>query len=129
MKLPSGAELHITLSPFEDSLALYQSILEEMKLVKIVTGDEVGDLIKNLFCVGFSSKKVQAALWKCMERVTYDNGKGKLKVTKDTFEPEEARVDYMQVCIEVAKANVMPFTKNLYALYTESLNLLQKDPA
>jgi hypothetical protein len=114
IKLQSGAELAITLAPFEDSKNLYQALLSELKVLKVEYNTEIDvNFFKDIFCVGFSSKAVEAALWKCMSRVTYND----LKVTKDTFEVEEARQDYFDVCFEVARANIAPFTKNLYAKY------------
>jgi len=125
VKLPSGAELVITLAPFADSKTLYQAVLEEMKDLKLDPEAEIDvNLFKQFFCVGFSSKKIEAALWECFKRVTY-NG---LKVSKDTFEPEEARDDYFMVCIEVAKANIAPFVKSLYAQYSQVLGNLVKPP-
>lgn len=126
MILPSGAELKITLSPFEVSRNLYQAILEEVKLVKLDPLAEVDvNLFKDMFCAGFASKKVESCLWKCMERATYNS----IRITPDTFEPKEAREDYLQVCIEVAKENVMPFMKSLYAQYKQVFEGLTKGQA
>jgi hypothetical protein len=108
--LPSGAELLITLAPFSDSKALYQAILEEVKSMQLHSTQEIDvNLFKDLFCAGFSSKKIEAALYKCFERCLY----GDLKINADSFEKAEARQDYMKVCVEVAKENVLPFVKGL----------------
>lgn len=112
IKLPSGAVLKITLSPFAISKNLFEAVTEEIKLLKLDPQAELDfDLCKNLFCTGFSSKKIDAALQECMKRATY-NG---VKLTEDTFEPEDARQDYVTVCLEVALLNLRPFTKNLFA--------------
>jgi hypothetical protein len=120
--LPSGAELMITLSPFAVSKALYQAVMEEGKSIKVDTQAEVYDLVKNIFCTGFSSKKIESCLDECMKRVTY-NGR---KVDNDTWEPVEARGDYITATYEVAKENILPFLKNLYAEYSVVLEMLQK---
>lgn len=126
INLPSGAVLKITLAPFAQSKALYQAILEEVKTLRLDPDAEVDvNLYKDLFCVGFSSKKIEAALAKCLDRVTYND----LKIDDQTFESEAARDDYMTVCFEVTKANILPFTKSLYAKYSHILGLLKKDPA
>lgn len=126
MKLPSGAELRITLAPFSDSKALYQAFLEEIKSLKWEASTEIDtNFIKDIFCVGLASKKFEAALWKCMERALYNN----LKITENSFEPEEARQDYMVVCFEVAKENIMPFTKTLMPLFSQVSGMLGKSPA
>lgn len=121
--LPSGAKLHISLSPFAVSKALYQAVLEEAKLLKLDTDADVDiNLFKDLFCSGFSSKKIEVCLEACMRKATY-NG---IRITADTFEPEEARQDYMQVCWEVAYANLLPFTKSLSQLYSGTLAKVQE---
>lgn len=112
--LPSGSILEITVGSFQESKALYMAVMEELKVLKLDPTAEVDvNLFKDMFCAALSSKKIEAALDVCMKRVTY-NG---LKVTQDTFEPVEAREDYLNVCFEVAKENIQPFTKNLYAQF------------
>ena len=113
--LPSGKILKITLSSFYTSKELYKSFLEEMKKVKLESTTEIDvDLFKNIACELLASPKFEKALWDCMKRVTIDG----IKVTEDTFEDEEARGDYLSVVIEVSKANIMPFMKNLSAQFS-----------
>lgn len=126
MKLPSGAELRITLAPFSDSKALYQALLEEVKTLKWEASTEIDtNFIKDVVCVGLASKKFEAALWKCMERALYNN----LKITEQTFEPVEARQDYIEACFEVAKENITPFLKTLMPLLSRARAILEKSPA
>lgn len=124
--LPSGAKLKITLAPFADAKALYQAMLEEAKSLQLDPEADIGhpNLIKDLFCTALSSKKIEACLVKCMERATYND----LKINNDTFEPESARDDYFTVCFEIAKENVAPFTKSLYARYSHLLGVLKNVP-
>jgi hypothetical protein len=117
IKLPSGATLKITPSPFAVSKALYQTLLKEARGITVNTKTEMTELYKDIFCVGFSSPEVERCLWECFKRCTYNNGKGDLKIDENTFEPVEARDDYMSVCVEVIKENVLPFVKSLYAEY------------
>lgn len=113
--LQSGAKLKIDVAPFMDAKALYQAVLEELRTVEVDERSESqADLIKNLFCASFTSKKIDQALAKCMERALY-NG---LKITNETWEPVEARADYMLVCFEVAKENLAPFVKSLSAEFS-----------
>jgi len=125
--LPSGAILKITPSPFTDAKALYQAVLEEVRFLNLDAKTEMASVYKDLFCVGFSSKKIEAGLWKCFERCTYNSGNGDLKIDKDTFEPIAARDDYWTVCMEVAKENIHPFAKSLYAEYGHILATMQND--
>lgn len=118
--LPSGKVLSITLAPFEDAKELQQALLEEVKTLSVDPTGNMADLYKDLFCAGFSSKKVEKALMKCMNRVTYDG----VRIDKDTWEPEEARGDYMPTCVEVGKANILPFLKSLYAEYSHLLGAM-----
>jgi hypothetical protein len=120
--LPSGAELRITVSPFPISKALYQAVMEEMKAVRLDPSAEIdANLFKDLLCIATSSKKIEGCLEKCFERSLY-NGR---KIDTETFEPVEARDDYLAVCWEVAKENILPFTKSLYAQYAPLLEKLR----
>lgn len=122
VELPSGAELTITLAPFKDGKALYQAIAEELKAIDVEFDDDIdANFMKNLFCVGISSKKIEAALEPCLKRVLY-NG---LKIDDKTFEPANARQDYIPAMFEVAKENVLPFAKSLYAKYETVLSILK----
>jgi hypothetical protein len=120
-KLPSGKMLLVTPATFIYSKNLYQAFLEELKMVKVDMKTEIDiNMFKDLFCSVLASKKIEECLWACMDRVTYD---GK-KIDEDTFEDIEAREDYIEISIEVAKANIMPFTKTLMQQYRPQLEKL-----
>lgn len=125
-KLPSGAVLKITLSPFAISRALYQAVAEEARGLKVEAKTEIDvNLFKDLACLALASKKIEAAVWECMKRATYNDN----KITEETFEKREARDDYFMVMFEVARENILPFTKSLYAEYSHLLEALkQKSP-
>lgn len=126
VKLPSGAILKITLSPFAISRNLYQAVLEEAKGLKFDANQEIDvNIYKDLFCTALASKKIEACLDECMKRVLYKD----VKVTSDTWEPVEARDDYLMACFEVAKENIEPFMKSLYAQYSHIFQQLVKGPA
>lgn len=130
VKLPSGAVLRIQPASFELAKNLYQVVLEEAKSLGLSADTELASIYKDLFCIGFSSKKIEAALNECLKVCTYDSGAGELKIGKDTFEPIEAREDYWQVCIEVAKENIYPFVKSLYVQYGDIFRqMMQNIPA
>lgn len=109
--LHSGAKLMVGNTPFAESKALYQVLLEEAKSIPFDSKTDLSALIKNIFCYGFSSKKVDAALEVCLKRCLY-NG---LKIDATTFEPASAREDYFKVCLEVVEDNISPFVKGLSA--------------
>jgi hypothetical protein len=117
IKLPSGAILKIQVAEFAVAKALYQAVLEELKSVNVSSQSDLASIFKDLACIGLSSRKIEACLNDCFKRCTIDQGSGDLKIDKDTFEPVERRDDYLTVCVEVAKANIGPFAKSLYAEY------------
>lgn len=124
--LPSGAKLEITPSPFGISKSLYQAVAEEFKGLKLDLKAEVdGNFIKDLACVAVSSKKIETCLEDCMKRALY-NG---VKIDKDTFEPVKAREDYLTVCYEVARVNLLPFTKSLSAQFSQVVGMLRGSQA
>lgn len=115
IEMPSGAKLEITLAPFSDANVLYKKIARELKTVKVNAGMDIENMdvnfIKDLMLTAIGSDEIEDAIKTCMKRCTY---KG-VKIDKDTFEPEEARGDYFQVCFEIAKENLLPFLKGLFA--------------
>lgn len=129
IKLPSGAVLKITPSPFSDAKALYQALLKEAKHIHFNSKAEMSEVFKDFFCLSFSSPEVEARLWECLKRCQYCDKRGDLKIDKDTFEPVEAREDYTKVCAEVTKENVLPFVKSLYVEYETALAMTAKSPA
>ncbi len=117
VKLPSGAVLKIQPAPFAVAKSLYQALLKEMKGIAIGPQSNMQDMFKDAFCIGLSSLEIEACLWECFKRCTYNGGAGDLKIDDQTFEPVERRDDYVKVCVEVGRENVLPFGKSLYAEY------------
>lgn len=120
VQLPSGSILEIKDTPFAESKALYQSILEELRGVKLNAQLDHIDFIKDMLCMGFSSKKVEVALNVCLQRCLY-NG---LKIDKDTFEPVKAREDYSKIYISVIEENITPFLNGLSVELNRLLDLV-----
>lgn len=129
VKLPSGAIMKIHLAPFVDAKNLYQALLRELKEVQLNTKMELASVFKDLFCIGFSSPEIEAYLWKCFERCTYNAGQAELKMTPFVFESEDSRGDFMTACMEVAKDNIGPFVKSLYAEYGRMSAMIDKSQA
>lgn len=122
VKLSSGAELKIGVVPFPDAKVLLQTFLEEAKTVQIAGWDSHYNLVKDVFCVALSSRKLEAALWPCMERSLY-NG---VKVDAALFENVKVREDFIEVCYLVAQETLQPFTKSLYARFKEIFAQIEK---
>lgn len=125
IKLPSGAILKLQPSPFAVAKGLYQAVLREVKMVRVSTKEEVTAMLKDAFCIAFSSPEIEMHLWQCFARCTYNSGAGDMKITEDTFEPVERRDDYMKVCMEVAKENLTPFLKSLFADFQSAITTIE----
>lgn len=125
VELPSGAVLKIQVGSFAESKALYQAFLEEVRGIQLMASAEIMNVFKDLACAAFSSKKIEAAMEPCLKRCLYNDG----KIDKNTFEPTEAREDYMAVCVEVARENITPFLKSLSVEYQKFLAMMPKSPA
>jgi hypothetical protein len=81
--------------------------------------------VKDLLLRSFASKQIEACLWVCFQKCQYNNGNGDLKIDKDTFEKQESRQDYVNVCIEVAEENISPFVKSLYAVWLQTVTMIE----
>ena len=124
--LSSGATVVITAAPFADSKELFQAVLRELQISTDGTDSksEVSVMLTRFLAAGFSSKEVEKCLWKCALRCTH-NG---VKIVPETFEPVERRPDYMECMLAVAKENLNPFLKSLFAEFKNALSLIQSIP-
>lgn len=104
-KLDSGADIEIQVASFEKSHKLLQAVKASM-----IPFDNLIDLIV--------SPAVQPALWDCMEVCLYNNQ----KVSRGTFEEEDARGDYLVVAKEALVANLRPFFKSLASKSLDGLS-------
>lgn len=116
VSLPSGAVLEMTVAPFLEGRRLLSAVSACIKSVKVDAS--LGDAsnlnsLKDVFLSCLTSKDVEDALLECMKRCTYN---GQRITSWDIFEDMKAREDYMTICVEVAKFNLAPFTKNLLQL-------------
>lgn len=119
LTLESGAKLDLGMAPFATGMKLFKTVANELKLVNFELGLEDMNLrrladkdintFKNAILQLAGSDALEAALFACMERCLY-NG---VKIDRKTFEPEDARADYLPVAWEVMKYNLAPFFKNL----------------
>lgn len=127
--LPSGAVLECDLAPFKDGYALLKAVMRELEATKISIGlksksikdifdieltDDALNTLKNVITSIVSSEQVEAMLWACMGRATYNNQ----RITEETFEDISARSDYLIVMKEVMLHNVSPFFKSLGSLWS-----------
>ncbi len=138
VKLPSGAELDITMASFDEANRLFKVVNREVEKVKISLGvlgkvgklDDINvtdDLINTLKDLGtrlLGSDEVESALWPCMLRSTYN----KERVTKDLFDREATRGEYLVIAKEVMVYNLTPFFGSLSSLFPQLLSKISSDP-
>ena len=129
--LDSGATLEVTMASFEVGHKLLKCVMREVEGVKLSLGvkaktlqdffameinDEALNTLKNVVTRLIGSDTIDEALWPCMERALYNNQ----RVSRDLFEDERNRADYLVVAKEVLLFNLSPFLKNLSSLFQGS---------
>ena len=128
--LASGAKLHITVASFADALNLRKALLKCVKGLEI--GEDIFEknvtALKDTVISMMTSDEVEQAVFKCLERVTYEG----VKITKDLFDDpqlgEKLRADFDMICWEVVKANVMPFFVQTFSKLKNLLNRNTQSP-
>ena len=115
--LKSGSTLEIGIASFASGNRLMKTVARELAAVSFdfnlsnfsdLSGQDI-NVLKNAVFQLLQSDALEAALMECAKKSLY-NGE---KITPQTFEPEDARQDYMPVAWEVMKANLSPFFKGL----------------
>ncbi len=121
--LKSGRSLMLGIAPFAIGTKLFKTVLAELRTVNLevqkldITADlnlskmdpKMLNTVKDVICELASSDQVEAIVFDCFARCTLD---GK-KIDRSTFEPEDARQDYLQAAWEVIKFNLAPFFRGL----------------
>jgi hypothetical protein len=124
--LESGALLDLSICSFAEGNRLMKAVAKEIKntqislgakgqmgdFLKLQVGDDAINTIKNLVTGLLASDEIEAALWPCIERGTY-NG---IHIKKDIFEDEKVRADYIPILKEALVYNLSPFFKSLKSL-------------
>lgn len=125
--LPGGARLECDMAPFQVGHRLMKSVMREIGKINVSLGikdrtlkdimdveltDGAINTIKDVVTALIASEEVEAVLWECMGRATY-NGR---KMSPETFEDAAARADYLPVVKEVLFHNLSPFFKSLGSL-------------
>jgi len=115
--LKSGASLAVTVAPFTVARQLMKVVARELAGVEFnldltgfdqLSGQDI-NVFKNAVFKILQSDAVEAAMFECAKKCLYNNQ----SILPTTFEPEEARGDYLPVAWEVMKANLRPFFSGL----------------
>jgi hypothetical protein len=112
--LPSGTILEISEAPFEDCLALHDVVLEELRVMKFSFNAETGSMLAEALMILAPSKKVRAAIEKCMARSLCAGVQMKAGFWKGEHVKRE---DYLPAMRAVAEENIRPFMQSLVAEY------------
>lgn len=121
IELSSGRVLHLSLAPFKDARALYQTISREIKNLKLDIKDYLTvSAGKDLVFTILASEEICDIAMTCAKRCLY--GKDKEKVNEELFEGIKEREDYFEVLYFVIIENIKPFTKGLLQKYGGLVN-------
>lgn len=107
-KLESGAELNVTPASFPEGHRLFKAVAKVMQEENFVEGT-----VQALGLKVLSNEEIEAALWPCAARGTY-NG---LKINPALFEDLNARADFLSIMKEVLAYNLIPFSKSLGSIF------------
>lgn len=115
--LKSGAVLQVGIASFTEANRLLKAVALELAKVEFsidnldfsALGGRDINTLKNALLQVVASESIETALFVCMKRCLYDD----VQITRDTFEPEKTRPDYIPVAWEVMKANLSPFFSGL----------------
>lgn len=113
VKLESGATLKIYPSTFGDARKLFKVMVAEaqkLEVLSLTPEQMLESLWKNTLASDAVEQAVQACLVSC---VYFRPGQKELKVDEDTFRDQATWSDFLPVCYEVVKENVLPFMKGL----------------
>lgn len=130
--LKSGAVLVLGTPTFAHGMKLFKVIVNELKLVDLdissldlrtFAGKDINSL-KNAIFQLLGSDALESAVFDCATKSTYNS----MKITRETFNPDEARADYFPVAWEVIKHSLRPFFTNLDLSFLTADKPVQSDP-
>lgn len=122
-KTASGSEVKINVADFITSMKLKKAVVEAVKesdadVSKIDLANlKMGAIesILQIILTADSSDKVELAIFDCLKRCTYNSE----KITREVFEPIDARKDYYEIVIACLKVNLAPFFEPLFLKLNE----------
>jgi len=119
--LDSGAKLVVTIAPFQDAYALQKALLKSAKGLNIsnellsMDASAVFGAVIN----AATSDEVEACLFKCFERCTYND----VRINKALFDDEKlgpvAREDFYGISLKIIEANCKPFFKTAFSAWSK----------
>ena len=127
VKLPSGAELEMTMLPFTEGRRLYNAVAKCLKRVNVDMNTDVKDInaLKNAFIEVSTDESVEAEILNALKKCTYNNER---ILSWNFFDNVDRREDYFLVCWEVLKFNIYPLGSRLFAKLSSLLNQSGQSP-
>lgn len=121
VKLPSGAELEMTMLPFTEGRKLYKAVAKSLEGVNLDINADIKDInaLKNAFIEISTNESVEAEILNALKKCTYNSER---ILSWDFFDNVERRADYFLVCWEVLKFNIYPLGSRLFAKLSSLLN-------
>lgn len=140
LTLDSGSKLVITVAPFADAHGLLKALLRAIKGTNLA-GLDIPDSIEQLrgnwsilskfidrIVSMVTSDEVEEWLFKCFQRVAYNDQKITKALMDDPQMGEQLRRDYYTICYKVIEANCKPFFEQTFSGLKMSPPPLIKDP-
>jgi hypothetical protein len=116
-KMPSGAKLTVSVCPFADANALLKALLKSAKGIGVPKDLLQADVsvLKDVLISAATSDDVEAALFKCGSRASYQNVKVTAELFDDTNLGEIARKDYYSIWSKIVEVNCSPFFEQTFS--------------
>ena len=105
-------QARVSLNGVSDSLVFALLTGDRMKVLAAIAGSDV-NVLWNIVLTLLGSPRIEAAFFECAKTCTLDVKGPVEKITRETFEPAEARRDLIPVALEVMKENLSPFFEDL----------------
>lgn len=109
--MKSGVKFVITEAGFGDAHALLTALLAEAKGVQL--GENPMDMdvsvLKDIAIGAVTSKAVNEAMWKCLQKASYDGVRVEPGLFDDPKIGSAARSDYFEMAWECIRVNCGPF--------------------
>lgn len=121
-KLPSGAELEVTLLDFEPAFEISQTVTKflglldvDLKALEVEKWKSINDIdvnaIKRPLAQILSNSDLTKAANKCLAKCLYNN----VRINEKTWNAPEARKDYYHAMFYALKDNIYPFFEGVFS--------------
>jgi hypothetical protein len=129
-KLPSGANLVVSESSYQDANALLKALTRCAKGIPLPKNLMEADvtMLKDMLVEAVVSEEVDAALFKCAERAVYESVRVDKTIFDDPKLREKARSDYFLILWHIVEVNCGPFFGKAFSELRERLKTSQSAP-